>query len=71
MTPESTHSTAAAVPTDRRPQAVWPWLLLPLVALTLFFLLKTAKEESPSPVSPHHAVSSADVSAPSEDVESH
>ena len=70
MTPESTHSTAAAAPTDRRP-AVWPWLLLPLVALTLFFLLKTAKEESPSPVSPHHAVSAADVSAPSEDVESH
>ncbi len=68
MTPESTHSTATA-PADRRP-AVWPWLLLPLVALTLFLLLKTAKEESLSPDSSHHAASSADVSAPSEDVES-
>jgi hypothetical protein len=66
MTPESTQTTAA-VPAERR-QAVWPWLLLPLVALTLFFLLKTAKDSMP-PHAVHHAEAPAD-SAPSEDVES-
>jgi hypothetical protein len=30
-------------PVERRP-AIWPWLLLPLAALTLFYLLETARE---------------------------
>ena len=28
---------------ERRP-AVWPWLLLPLVVLAIFFALRTAKD---------------------------
>ena len=36
--PSPTASTA-----ERRP-AVWPWLLLPLVALAMFFALRTVKE---------------------------
>jgi hypothetical protein len=32
----------AAPPAERRP-AVWPWLLLPLVALALFFALREVK----------------------------
>ena len=28
---------------ERRP-AVWPWLLLPLVVLVIFFALRTAKD---------------------------
>ncbi len=36
---DSTTATAA----ERRP-AVWPWLLVPLVALALFLALKSFKE---------------------------
>ena len=32
-------------PTERQP-AVWPWLLIPLVALALFFVLSKVREES-------------------------
>jgi hypothetical protein len=63
MSPDPTHSSVT-VPADRRP-AVWPWLLLPLVVLLMFFLLKTAKDSLP-PGSAHHAERPAD-SAPSED----
>jgi hypothetical protein len=38
--PSASASTSTA---ERRP-AVWPWLLLPLVALTMFFALRTVKE---------------------------
>ena len=62
-----TQTTAPAAPADRRP-AVWPWLLLPLVALTLFFVLKTAKDSLPASPA-HHAQAPAD-SAPSDDAES-
>jgi hypothetical protein len=48
MSPDPSHTAAAG--TAERRQAVWPWLLLPLVALTLFFALRTVKQ---APV--HHA----------------
>jgi hypothetical protein len=32
-------------PTERQP-AVWPWLLIPLIALALFFVLSKVREES-------------------------
>jgi hypothetical protein len=35
---------------ERRP-AVWPWLLLPLLTLALFFALRAAKPD-PQPASP-------------------
>jgi hypothetical protein len=41
MTPDPTSSSNATA--ERRP-AVWPWLLIPLVALTIFYVLHTAKE---------------------------
>jgi hypothetical protein len=63
MRPDPTHPSAT-VPAERR-QAVWPWLLLPLVVLLMFFLLKTAKDSLP-PGSVHHPVLPAD-SAPSDD----
>ncbi len=42
MSPDPSLSSLASAP-ERRP-AVWPWLLLPLVALTMFFALRTVKE---------------------------
>jgi hypothetical protein len=66
MTPDPTHPSAT-VPAERR-QAVWPWLLLPLVVLLMFFLLKMAKDSLP-PNSTHHTMLPAD-SAPSEDTQS-
>jgi hypothetical protein len=32
--------------TGERLQAVWPWLLIPLVALALFFILRTVRGEN-------------------------
>jgi hypothetical protein len=32
-------------PAERQP-AVWPWLLIPLIALALFFVLSKVREES-------------------------
>jgi hypothetical protein len=32
-------------PPERQP-AVWPWLLIPLIALALFFVLSKVREES-------------------------
>jgi hypothetical protein len=49
MSPDPSHTSFAGA-AERRP-AVWPWLLLPLVALTLFFALRTVK-----PAPSHHAV---------------
>ncbi|MEJ0036313.1 MAG: hypothetical protein WDO68_09535 [Gammaproteobacteria bacterium] len=42
MSPDPSFSPSASA-TERRP-AVWPWLLLPLVALTMFFFLRTVKQ---------------------------
>jgi hypothetical protein len=48
---------------------VWPWLLIPLVALTFFYVLHTAKE-APQKTSPHAASSSSEAPPPSEPAES-
>jgi hypothetical protein len=66
MPPEPSPSSDAA--TERRP-AVWPWLLIPLVALTFFYVLHTAKE-APQKTSPHAASSSSEAPPPSEPAES-
>jgi hypothetical protein len=66
MSAEPTPSSTALA-AERRP-AVWPWLLIPLVALTIFYVLHTAKE-SPRRGGPQHAQSS-DLSGPSEEAES-
>ncbi len=56
MTPEPTHPTTAT-PVERR-GAIWPWLLLPLVALALFFALNAVQrmpgsgQSAPSAESP-------------------
>jgi hypothetical protein len=55
MSSDPSHSTAAG--TAERPQAMWPWLLLPLVALTLFFALHRVKQ------GPAHHATHADESA--------
>jgi hypothetical protein len=44
--PDPFPSTATTA--ERRP-AVWPWLLLPLVALAMFFAVRTVKQ------APRHA----------------
>jgi hypothetical protein len=36
-------SDASRVPGERLP-AVWPWLLIPLVALALFFILRSVRQ---------------------------
>ena len=65
MSPEATPSSDAA--TERRP-AAWPWLLIPLVALTIFYVLHTAKETPRHPASPH--AESSQTPPPSEPAES-
>jgi hypothetical protein len=45
MSPDPSPSILAST-AERRP-AVWPWLLLPLVALTMFFALRTVKDAPP------------------------
>ena len=42
MSPDPSPSTSVGT-AERRP-AVWPWLLLPLVALALFFALRSVKQ---------------------------
>jgi hypothetical protein len=42
MSPDPSLPTVAST-AERRP-AVWPWLLLPLVALTMFVALRSVKE---------------------------
>jgi len=49
MSSDPSHPSAHG--TAERPQAMWPWLLLPLVALTLFFALHRVKQASA-----HHAL---------------
>jgi hypothetical protein len=63
MTPEPDQSSSAS-PANHG-QAVWPWLLLPLVALTLYYVLYTVKN-SPHDLPAHHAEASAD-GTPDED----
>jgi hypothetical protein len=49
MSPDPLTSTPGGS-AERRP-AVWPWLLLPLVTLALFFALRAVKKPVP-PASP-------------------
>jgi hypothetical protein len=57
MTPQPTQVASA----ERR-QPMWPWLLIPLVTLTVFFVLSKLKEAAaPSPTSSlHHPEAPAD-----------
>jgi hypothetical protein len=66
MSANLSHTTAA--PAERR-QPMWPWLLMPLVALTMYFLLKTAKDAHPANA-PHQLEAPAD-SVLSDDASSH
>jgi len=47
----SDHPAEAPTPPERR-AAVWPWLLVPLVALALFFALRSARTSDVAP--PEH-----------------
>lgn len=47
MATQAPDDTGTHKPTERQP-AVWPWLLIPLVALALFFVLSKVREESAS-----------------------
>jgi hypothetical protein len=52
------------VPGDRRP-AIWPWLVMPLIALTAFYCLERLRdvwgqEELSSPPAPAAAVQAED-----------
>lgn len=38
------HATDASSGPGERLPAVWPWLLIPLVALALFFILRTVRQ---------------------------
>ena len=67
MTPNLSHSAVA--PAERR-QPMWPWLLMPFVALTMYFLLKTAKDAHPAVTAGHQLEVPAD-SALSDDAGSH
>jgi hypothetical protein len=65
MSSDPSPSTSAST-AERRP-AVWPWLLLPLVALTMFFALRTVKQ-APAPHAAHTEVAAE--TAPDEASES-
>lgn len=41
-----TSTSAGTLAASERQPAVWPWLLLPLVALALFFALREVKAEA-------------------------
>ncbi|HSY07448.1 MAG TPA: hypothetical protein VK820_02775 [Steroidobacteraceae bacterium] len=45
MAKPSSEGSLARAPGERRP-AVWPWLLIPLVALALFFILRSVRQGS-------------------------
>ena len=67
MAPEPTPASDGTA--DRR-AAVWPWLLIPLVALTFFYVLHTAKE-APGRQASQQTESSAEAPPPSEPAESY
>jgi hypothetical protein len=64
MSSEPANSTSAAT-AERRP-AIWPWLVVPLLALALFFALSRFKE-SRLPAAPSDTVAPAEETAPSAD----
>jgi hypothetical protein len=54
MADQARDAAAPLKPSERSP-AVWPWLLIPLVALALFFALNRVRSEqtaAPSGVAP-------------------
>lgn len=50
MTPEHSNPSLRHAP-ERRP-AMWPWLLMPLAALALYFALHSVRENAPQVGSP-------------------
>jgi hypothetical protein len=63
----SRESLRAAHTAERRP-AVWPWLVMPLVALAMFIALRSVRQsaDNGAPATPGAAVSddSGDVAGP-------
>jgi hypothetical protein len=59
MTPEP---IGGGAPPERR-QAVWPWLLMPLAVLAIFFALLRLRETAPVPEAPPANVASDPVSS--------
>ena len=58
MIPESSNPALSHV-ADRRP-AMWPWLLMPLAALTLFLALHSIRESAPKDAADGPAQSGVD-----------
>jgi hypothetical protein len=65
MSSEPVNSTTAAS-AERRP-AIWPWLVVPLLALALFFALSRFKESRLPPAPADGTAVPAEASAPSAD----
>jgi hypothetical protein len=65
MSSEPASSTTAAT-ADRRP-AIWPWLVVPLLALALFFALSRFKESRLPPAQSDSTAPPAEETAPSAD----
>ena len=45
MTAETPETLIQAIPTDRRP-AIWPWLVMPLITLLVFYWLYSLDQVS-------------------------
>ena len=45
MTAETPETLIQAIPTDRRP-AIWPWLVMPLITLLVFYWLYSLDQDS-------------------------
>ena len=45
MTAETPESLLPAIPADRRP-AIWPWLVMPLITLLVFYWLYSLDQDS-------------------------
>jgi hypothetical protein len=61
--PETTMSTTHD--TNERRQAIWPWLLMPLVVLLVFYTLQSLRSEAMRGVSPpSQAQTSSDTPGP-------
>jgi hypothetical protein len=63
--PEPADTTSAAT-AERRP-AVWPWLVVPLLALALFFALSRFKEARLPPAQSDSTATPAEETAPPAD----
>ena len=70
VTAETSDSLMHPMQTDRRP-AIWPWLVMPLIALSAFYCLdrlsREAREQedlAPAPAPAVHADAPAEAGAP-------